>query len=153
MTQGKKQRRVVGAVLQVPLGDGSHVYAQTLAEADFAFFDHRSDRSVSVPEVVVMPVLFRVAVHKSAWVDGRWPRVGAADVRPDLTKPTARFIQDPLHPSRFQIYVAGEIREASKQECVGLERCAVWDPQHVEDRLRDHYAGRTCRWVESLRIR
>jgi len=36
---------------------------------------------------------------------------------------------------------------------MGLERAAVWGPSHVEDRLRDHYAGRKNKWVESLRIK
>jgi hypothetical protein len=28
----------------------------------------------------------------------------------------------------------------------------VWEPEHVEERIRDHYAGRANRWAESLRI-
>ena len=43
-------------------------------------------------------------------------------------------------------------RTASLAECEALESAAVWEPDHVEDRLRDHYAGRPNRWVESLRI-
>lgn len=27
----------------------------------------------------------------------------------------------------------------------------VWSPEHVEDRLRDHFAGRPNKWEESLR--
>ena len=34
-----------------------------------------------------------------------------------------------------------------------LFRLAVWEPAHVEDRLRDHYAGAPNKWVESLRPR
>ena len=30
---------------------------------------------------------------------------------------------------------------------------AVWDPQHVEDRLRDHFAGLPNKWVQSLALR
>ena len=149
----KRQRRVVGAVLRVPLGDGTHVYAQTLKDADFAFFDSRSEAERPIDEVVSLPVLFRVAVHRSAYADSRWPRVGKAVVRADLADPIAKFIQDPIDPDQFQIYWAGEIREATRQECEGLDRCAVWDPEHVEDRLRDHYSGRSNKWAESLRIR
>jgi len=43
-------------------------------------------------------------------------------------------------------------RPASREECAGLEAAAVWEPEHVEDRLRDHFAGRPNKWVESLRI-
>jgi hypothetical protein len=41
---------------------------------------------------------------------------------------------------------------ATLAECSGLERAAVWDPEHVVDRLRDHAAGRPNQWVESLKI-
>jgi hypothetical protein len=46
----------------------------------------------------------------------------------------------------------GEER-ADFERCVGLERAAVWDPEHVEDRLRDHRAGVPNKWVESLALR
>lgn len=35
---------------------------------------------------------------------------------------------------------------ATRAQCAGLERTAVWDPEHLEDRLRDHRAGRPNRW-------
>lgn len=148
----KRQRRTLGALLKVPLGDGFHVYAQTLQEADFALFDMRTDTEACSEEIVCRPVLFVVAVHKSAWTNGRWRKVAKAPVSPELMIPRPMFIQDTLRPDRFQIYVAGEIRPATRAECVGLERCAVWDPEHVEDRLRDHFAGRPNKWVESMRL-
>lgn len=42
---------------------------------------------------------------------------------------------------------------ATPEECAVLERAAVWDPGHVEDRLRDHFAGQSNKWVESLRLK
>jgi hypothetical protein len=51
------------------------------------------------------------------------------------------------------LYEKGQIRPATKKECIGLEREAAWDPTHVEDRIRDYYAGRKNKWVESLKIR
>ncbi|MFO0812133.1 MAG: hypothetical protein U0796_02880 [Gemmatales bacterium] len=143
------QRRVIGGVLKVPLGDRWHGYAWTLAEVDFALFDLWTDADVPVPEVVAHPVAFRVGVNSSAYLDGRWPRVGKVAPPPELLAPVPKFIQDPI-TGRFSIYLAGDIRPATRAECVGLERCAVWAPEHVEDRLRDHFAGRPCKWVESL---
>jgi hypothetical protein len=60
---------------------------------------------------------------------------------------------DALLPDQFRIYEKEKIRPATKQECIGLEREAGWDPTLVEDRLRDHYAGRRIKSVESLKIR
>lgn len=146
-----RQRRSIGAILRVPLDDRWHSYAWTLPEVDFALFDLRTDSTVPVEEVVTYPIAFRVGVHKSAWTSGRWLRVGKANPPADLLAPVPTFIEDPISGA-FSIYLLGEIRSAKREECVGLERCAVWDPEHVEDRLRDHFAGLPNKWVESLSL-
>lgn len=63
-------------------------------------------------------------------------------------------MQDIIDPSQFSIYNPnnGEIIRATKEECSGLERSAVWEPEHVEDRLIDHFENRPNKWVESLKI-
>ncbi|WP_448115483.1 hypothetical protein [Mesorhizobium amorphae] len=35
---------------------------------------------------------------------------------------------------------------------IGLECAAVWDPEHVVDRLRDPADGRPNKWVERLAV-
>lgn len=149
----KRQRRTVGSIVQVALGDGTYCYAQTLEEPEFAFFDVRHRLLPQAREIVAKPLLFRLWVMNHAVTGGRWLNVGKAPVTDDLARPVPRFKQDALDPSRFEIYLNGNSRPATVQECVGLERAAVWDPEHVEDRLRDHYAGRPNRWVESLRLK
>ena len=48
---------------------------------------------------------------------------------------------------------AGNERAASPEECVGLERAVVWEPEHVEARLLDTFLGRTNRDAERYRVR
>jgi hypothetical protein len=146
---GVRQRRVIGAVLKVSLGDQWHSYAWTLPELDFALFDLRADTEMPAAEVVTHPIAFRVAVNGTAYLDGRWPRIGKVAPPPDVLAPVPTFIQDPIKGG-FSIYLLGDIRPATRAECVGLECCAVWAPEHVEDRLRDHFAGRPCKWIESM---
>jgi len=148
-----RQQRTVGAVVKVPLEDGWHSYAQVLGEADFAFFDARTRDELSPEEVVSRPVLFRVAVSNHAVTRGRWLKVGKAPVAPELSKPVKKFMQDLLDPRSYSLYLGGEIRPATRAECEGLERTAVWEPEHVESRLRDHYAGVPNVWVEQLRLK
>lgn len=143
------QRRVIGGVLKVPLGDGWHAYAWTLPEVDFALFDLRTDAKMSAAEVVNHPVAFRVMVNESAYLDGLWPRIGKVPPPPEVLAPVPTYIQDKF-TGEFSIYLAGDIRPATRVECIGLECCAVWAPEQVEDRLRDHFAGRPCKWIESL---
>ena len=149
----KAQRRTVGAVHAVPLGDGTISFALTLPEADFAFFDMRTTEFSLPSDLLSKPILFRVAVHKYAYNKGRWLKVGKLEVPNELLKAVPKFIQDALHPERFEIYLSGNVLPATRDECVGLERAAVWDPQHIEDRLRDHYSGIQNKWVESLRLK
>lgn len=144
---------MVGSVVKIPLGGSLHTYGQILSEADVAFFDIEATEDVQVEEIVQRAVIFRIAVMNHAITKGRWPKVGTAPISPALAAPQPKFIQDPLDSSKLQIYLAGTIRPATRAECRDLERSAVWEPEHVEDRLRDHFAGRPNKWVEALRIR
>ncbi|MFO0851903.1 MAG: hypothetical protein U0871_25555 [Gemmataceae bacterium] len=147
-----RQRRSDGVILKVSLGGGWHAYAWTMPEVDFAFFDLKARTDPPVEQIVTHRIAFRVGVHKAAWTTGRWLRVGRWPIPARLAAPVPTYIQDPIDGS-FSIYLAGHIRPARRDECVGLECCAVWDPEHVEDRLRDHFAGVPSKWVESVRIK
>lgn len=148
----KRQRRTVGAILRVPLSDRWHAYAWTLPEVDFGFFDLRSDIDILPEDIITHPFAFRVGVHKSAWTNGRWQHVGKIDPPPNVLAPVPTFIEDPIS-GKYSIYILGGIRPAQRNDCAGMERCAVWEPEHVEDRLRDHFAGVPNKWVQSLALK
>jgi hypothetical protein len=82
---------------------------------------------------------------------GRWPIVGHIPLEDGLRAPP-QFIQDPLNLNSFSIYENGEIRPATRSEIIGLERVVAWEPANVEDRLRDHYAGRKNKCLELHKI-
>jgi hypothetical protein len=76
----------------------------------------------------------------------------------DGESPNSRFFkQDPIS-GELSIYWEewrdGSWHEepATLDECAELERAAVWDPVHVEGRLRDHFAGTPNTWAASLAI-
>jgi hypothetical protein len=48
---------------------------------------------------------------------------------------------------------AFNLRPARPEECIALERVAVWDPVHVEERIRDHYAGRPSAHLAHMKVR
>ena len=149
---GKIEKRTIGDIVKIPLGDGTHAYARVLPDASLAFHDSRGTEELAVEDVVRKPILFFAAVMDHAIKKGRWPIAGHVTLNDNLQAPP-RFIQNAFDKSRFEIYENGRIRPATRHECVGLERMAVWEPEHVEDRLRDHYAGRTDKWSESLKMR
>lgn len=146
----RSQKRTVGDVVKVSLGDGTHTYARVLPEASLAFYDFRGTEELEIERIVGLPVLFYAAVMHHAIKKGRWPIVGHVPMDGRLNPPPS-FIQDALNENSFSIYEGGRIRPATRQECIGLERAAVWEPDHVEERLRDHYAGRKNKMVEEDR--
>ena len=154
MVEAKRKfvKRNIGDVLKIELGDGTHTYARVLPEASFAIYDARTTEDLTILETVERPILFYVAVMNHAVKEKRWPVVGHRTLEEGLQAPP-RFIQDALNKKRFEIYEHGRIRPATRQECLGLEREAVWEPEHVEERIRDYFAGRPNKWVELLKIR
>jgi hypothetical protein len=152
----RRQKWTNGAVVSISLGDDFLGFGQMLDEPEYAFFDVRtlSETLPAPADVVANPVLFRLWVIRQAHSKGRWSKIGFAPIAAELAKKVLRFNQDPLKPnSIFLSYDGVSGKPCAAEECTLYERAAVWDPEHVEDRLRDHFAGRPNKWVESLRVR
>ncbi|MBI2416893.1 MAG: hypothetical protein HYV28_03155 [Ignavibacteriales bacterium] len=140
-----RQKRTPGAVLEIKVDDQYYCYAQVLLQSGCAFFDLRSsEKLVDLAVLLQTPILFILGVYTDVISQGHWLKVGKLEIRDDLKVPPMEFIQDFHHPERFELYNpnTGAITAATKAECKGLERCAVWDKHHVEQRLSDYYAGR-----------
>jgi hypothetical protein len=153
---GKRIRRREGDILKLDLGEGRHSYAQVGGDPLIVFFEGAFTDDVPLDEVPQLPVLFRIWVHDDAIKKGIWPVLGNQPLAADNSVEPFFYKQDgftgalSLYHSTFA--ATGWERPASATECEGLECAAVWDPEHVEDRLRDHYDGRANQWVESLKI-
>jgi hypothetical protein len=62
-----------------------------------------------------------------------------------------RFIQDTFNKDKFRIvYHDRKEKEATLDECKGLERFMVWEGVTIEKRLSDYYAGRKNQIVEEM---
>jgi hypothetical protein len=157
-TSPKRQRRKPGKVVKVELGNGNYALALVLNEPLVAFYD-RSFSCGEVPDAdfINTPIAFTLMVMNYAITSGRWRIVGSAEVPSNLAPPPQFCKEDPVS-GKLSIYqelaeLAPNYERAAKPgECVGLETAAVWEPEHVEDRLRDHFAGVPNKWVEQLRV-
>src|SRR5262245_11440659 len=147
----KRQKRTVGAIVKIPLDGKWFTYGQILDDAEVAVFDARTDCELPMDEITSRAIICRVAVSYHAITKGRWLKVGKSPISEEIKVPMPKYIQDILKPDRFEIYCNGEIRQSTHEECIGLERAAVWEPEHVEERIRDHYSGKQNRWVDILR--
>ncbi len=150
-----RQRIQSGAIVKIPLGDGSHTYGRLLIKPYIEVYDSVTrDEIRDLARIVASPVLFTVSVFDRAITQGRWPIVGRLPYDEETAEMPLQFLQDAANPRRCRLIDAwGNITPASIEECTGLERAAVWEAEHVEDRIRDHYAGRPNMWAESLKLK
>jgi hypothetical protein len=158
-TPKRRQRRTPGQFVEVPIGSDNRAFARVLREPLIAFYDFHvaSDEQPSLAVIARKPIAFTVMVMNYAVTGGRWPVIGSMPLSGPLTKNPSFWKQDPLTGS-LAIYCEdlsppSYERPATRAECAGLECAAVWDPEHLEARLRDHFAGRPNNWLEALEIK
>jgi hypothetical protein len=146
----KRIRRRIGDVVKIPLGTGYYGFGRILKEPLVAFYDLRVQAVPNIETIISARVLFKVWVMNHAVTSGRWEVIGNRPLEPDMIAEPVFFKQDPINNKFFKYYKSTAVA-ATRQECLGLERAAVWEPEHVEDRLRDYYEGVPNKWVESLK--
>ena len=143
----------IGTFLRIPLDDGSFGYGRVLADPYMAFYNYRTAAPESDLGVIgSKPILFIQSVrivNATRWVD-----IGAMELDGDAAKPVVRFMQDLADFRKCTIFdTAGMEREANPEDCIGLERAAVWEQHHIEQRLLDTFMGRPNAIEEHLRVR
>ena len=152
----KKQKRTLGAIVKIDLENGFHIYGRILSEACFAFYDLKTNEEIKDLQTIISnPILFILSVYDSSVTKGRWLKIGTLPIEEDLLNLPDFFMQDQMKPDHFSIYNAntGEIRPALRSECIGLERAAVWEPEHIESRIRDYYDNKPNIWVEQMKMK
>lgn len=141
-----RQRITEGSILEIPIEGGYYTYAQILiGKLGYAFFDFKTKDKLSNFEILKSKdVIFILMVYNDVITQGHWLKVGKIKVREDLLVQPNKFIYHRDEVPEFELYNpnTGEIRPSTKEECKGLEVAAVYEAQHVEERLNDYFAGR-----------
>ncbi|MCE9576151.1 MAG: hypothetical protein K8W52_23585 [Deltaproteobacteria bacterium] len=145
--------RRIGTLFRVPLADETYGYAWLMKRPNMAFLRYNSSRPEAdldtlktIPFAFVIPVRLRPA--------DRWEAIGWCELPPELQAYPTQFRQ-PVGNFR-ECYITdnfGNERIATPEECVGIERAAVWDGWQASERLLDELRGRTNRHAEHLKVR
>ena len=151
----KRQQRTVGAVVRIDLGNGQFSFARILDKANYAFYDVITrDKDTGINAILDRPILFILSVYNDVVTKGLWEKVGYAPLENALKILPKKYIQD-KHTGKVELYDTntGIITPSSLDQVAGLECAAVWESNHVEERIRDHYANRPNVWVAQLSIK
>jgi hypothetical protein len=151
----KRQRIKTGAIVKIPIEKEYHTYGRLLLRPYVEIYDGKTKENISrLEEIVSKPILFTLCVFDYAVTKGRWEIIGRTDFSENEVNIPLQFIQDPINPKSCQtIDALGNMEPASVEQCRKLERSAVWDPEHIEERIKDYYAGKPNKWAESLRFK
>ncbi len=145
-----------GAFIEIALENGKFSYGRILGKANYALYNIYSDSKITDIDLIRNnKVIFNVGVYDRAITKNRWKTIGILELEGSLSKIPLKFTQDDFELNQFEIYDpnTGDMRPAKKAECIGLERAAVWEPEHVEERIIDYFEGRPNKWFESLKIK
>ncbi|KFE60896.1 hypothetical protein DB31_4809 [Hyalangium minutum] len=139
--------------MRVPLADGSFGYGRVLKPPHDAYYGYRTETPDSdLKRIAAQPILFKISVRHLE--ERRWTLIGWREMEEQFSQPIVQFMQDIGNFRDCTIFdTAGHERSAEPQECVGLERLAVWEEENVEERLLDAFMGRPNASVEHLKVR
>lgn len=142
MTSPQPPRPEPGTFLRIPLADGSFAYGRVLAAPYVAFSTARTTApSDDLDAIAETPLLFTQAV-RMPWPE-RWASIGRRELDGEAAQPVVQFVQDAIDHRRCTIIDSeGRGRTATPEECIGLERAAVWEARHIEERLLDTFLNR-----------
>lgn len=150
-----KQRITKGSIIEVAV-NGRYYYAQILHCKNYVFFDYVSNEHLVNLEVLLDKLpLFFIGVYDDIITNGDWLIVGRLPIRKEFEIVPNQYIQHIGEKIEFEIYNpnTGKIVAATREQCLGLECCAVWDKEHVEERLENYYSGTVNKWVEDMKIK
>lgn len=148
MTQGTKNWDE-GNFVRIPLEGGMFGFGRVLRGA-VGFYDLRAAETPPLEEIAARPMLFKVWVMKYAIGRKYWQVVGNLPLTPELLIPWTFYGFDTIS-GEFWLYhqeTAPLQIPATIDEVRGFESAGVWDPEHIEQRLNDHFAGRENIWAK-----
>ncbi|MFD8971324.1 Imm26 family immunity protein [Streptomyces sp. NPDC059593] len=130
-----------GTYLRFPLPDGSYGYGRELTEPYTGFYDYRTtEPSDDLDDLDATTFLFTQSVRLRP--GDQWETIGCRPLEGEAARPVVQFVQSAGDFRKCVIYDSeGLERPATPEECVGLERAAVWDARHIEKRLLDTFLG------------
>lgn len=129
----KYQRQKLGNVYAIPLPNGQFAFGRQFQEGAIAVYKHIGINIDDLPDNE--DYQFIVGVYQKVLTCCKWPKV---DYRPfekeeDSWSPP-EYIWDPF-TGKYEMYYKGKRTPCTKAECKGLEPAAVWDDQHIIDRI------------------
>lgn len=148
-TMNKKVTPNSGAIVKIPLPDGTHTYARILIDDTYAFYDAKTTVDISGLESIIQkPILFMAWVDIFGLQEGWWTIVGNIPLEGKLKNFYPRYFNasptDESNVNFYEIYM-DEIEDAIEKDWIGdgkTQLGGLHGRVHIESRIMDYFEGR-----------
>lgn len=153
----KAKKDNIGNIIKIKLDENTSGVARVIGDSFIEFYDillADAQSDINLTMLDNSKVIFTLSVHKS-WVKNPGWELTGTDTD-NIPRPPRQFMQNIANANDIKIVdPSGGIIPTTKEEVLseGLERVAVWEVNHIEDRLRDYFAGKPNIWLEHLKIK
>jgi hypothetical protein len=146
MAKGKKQQFKEGAIIKIELSENRLAFARLLPGYRLGIYDYvvEKGRGYSADEIVNCNIFLYLSVYRTIITKGLFEVIDfRALTEKEIKKIPPQFMQDAANLNNCLIFeYNGREYKANPQECVELERSAVWDELSLIQRIEDKFAGR-----------
>lgn len=133
MNKPRKRRIKLGDIYEIPLPDGKKAYGRLYKECTLAIYKGRYNDVSELSQKEEYESY--IAVYKELLQDREWPIVANRNFASEEDAwPPPKVMVDAI-TKKGSLYYKGVISSCMYEECKDLEVVAVWDRQHVVDRL------------------
>ena len=141
----KKKKMKVGDILAIPLPNHKYAFGRIFKDSCVAYYKKIGESIDDIPDTE--DYQFIVGTYQKLVKGNIWTFV---EHRPYKSEDEVTAPPNSMYNSltdQFSIYYKGEIRPSSLEECKDLEPAAIWDEEHIIDRLMGDN-----KWLESMKI-
>jgi len=145
-------RQKPGQVLRIPLGDGTYGYCQMVDKTKHVFFDFKDNgANTNIDDFLKSERIFKCVVDSYIINKGFWEILDVFPISEKHLIFEPRFSYNPFSKT-YQIFKdgIGDV-PARWEEVQDMEPFCSWGHKAVEQRLKDHFAGRPCYFIEKDR--
>ncbi len=155
LIQMKRQRFTNGAIVKIPLGDGTHTYGRLMIAPYIEVYDSRTREELEISEILESPVLFTVCFfYRQAISNGLWQILSNLPLDEEKIRTPRQFRQDDFDLERCSLVdMWGKESKCTKEDCMGHERLSVWSPQGIVKRILNHYENVPNATLQSLELK
>ena len=153
----KRQRFKEGSVVKIKLLENRVVFGRILPGFSISVYDSviNSNKAIpSIEEIIINKIILNVCIYKTIITKGIFEIIGFKELTPtEINKIPPKFTQSLGNYQDCVIfYQDGREYKAKPEECIGLERSAVWDEHSLVDRIEDHYKKKKNFYVEYQKV-